>query len=145
MNNIIKEEMNWTNSNEGVMTIESELPIKRGDQVIGKKTDVTTITATYTEVVDGLNVAKDRIIKTRQKINQKELEFAQLGSNTELSPELEDLRNKVLEIDRIMKCKNLKNELDSLKEELQKDENWKELREKVLNNRPKEVKTEQKE
>lgn len=142
MNNILKEEMNWTNSNEGIMTIESEIPVKQNDKVIGKKTDVTVVNVTYKDVVDGLMVVEERIKKTNQKINQKELELAQLGGKSELSNELAELRNNILEIDRILKGQNTSNELENLKNELEKDINWMNLRKKVLESRPKEIKKE---
>jgi DNA repair ATPase RecN len=135
----VKESIVWKNSEEGVMTVELETPIrdeKRDNKVSGTRKEIFTVNTFYQDIVDGLKEIEARTAKKVEEVRKLDSQLAELGKLPFKSNEIVRLQKNLEIINKIERAKQLESMKKPIMDQMALDAEWMETRKKLLETRP---------
>lgn len=131
-----KEEVEWTDKDNAKIKRITSIPVKNGDEVVGRKDEVYEENASYDDIHAGLLAIEKTNENIRNRYDDVQKQIESHGKKPVMTGELARLRKAMEDFSKLNKIEELEKQRDQIKGELERSEQMLFERRKVLTSRP---------
>ena len=131
------ETMEWKNSEEGLMKIQTESEVKdREGKTVGKTIEAAEYQVKYQDVIDGLKVIEERLSKSKTQKSGFEKSITDLGKIPVMTGEMVRVRKAIEGLGKIKQAEQFKAKIVNVQKQIDADEKRAMERKVILETRP---------